>query len=365
MTFARMELEDWFDRHQFVREIELCESAVQLSHLNDLAVSLDDVALRYGHHAGSPELREVIAADYPGLTAEDVIVTNGGSEAIFGLYNGLLEPNDRIVVEHPNYPSLYEIPETIGCEVVRFPLDYDEGFMPDVERLATSLTDDTRLLCITHPHNPTGSTISEDTLRKIVELCEQRGIVLLSDETYREMGFEAALPPAASLSPSAVSLSTMSKCYGLPGIRIGWMATQNRSLIERVLCVREYVTITNTALGERIALHVLSDKHRYLSAAKDRVTANKAIMAEWIDGQDLVDWVEPTAGVVGLGRLADQVHDPDALYERLIEQYGTMTIPGKYFGVDNRFFRLGFGGEPFNIAEGLRRFDQALADCSN
>lgn len=362
MSFARMELEDWFDRHQFVREIEICESAVKFSNVGDLAIPLDDVALRYGHHAGSPELREVIAADYPGLTADDVIVTNGGSEAIFALYQGFLKSNDRIVVEHPNYPSLYEIPEAMGCEVVPFPLTYDEGFMPDMDRLADCLTDDTRLLCITHPHNPTGSTISEDTLRQIVDLCEQRGIVLLSDETYRDMDFDSPLPPAASLSKTAVSLSTMSKTYGLPGIRIGWMASQDRSLIEAVLNVREYITITNTALGEHIACHVLSDKQRHLSAARDRITTNKTIMSEWVAGQTMVDWVEPAVGVVGLGRLADQVQDPDWLYNRLIEEYGTMTIPGKYFGVDNRFFRLGFGGEAATIAEGLRRFDLALAD---
>lgn len=362
MQFARMELEDWFDRHQYAREIELCESAVKFSHLKDLDISLDDVALRYGHHAGSPELRELIAVDYPGLTADDVIVTNGGSEAIFALYHGLLNRNDRVVIEHPNYPSLYEIPETIGCEVVYFPLSYDEGFVPDMDRMAGCLTDDTRLLCITHPHNPTGSTISEDMLRQIVDLCEEREIVLLSDETYRDMDFEARLPAAASLSPTAVSLSTMSKCYGLPGIRIGWMASQDPSLIEAVLNVREYITITNTSLGEHIACHVLQDKQRYLAAARDRVAVNKAIVSKWIDGQDLVDWVEPPAGVVGLGRLAPQVQDPDWLYSRLIEEYGTMTIPGKYFGVDNRFFRLGFGGEPAAITEGLRRFDMALAD---
>ena len=125
------------------------------------------------------------------------------------------------------------------------------------------------------------------------------------------------------------------------------------------------ITITTTALGEHIALHVLNDKQRHLSAAQDRVTANKAILCDWIDRQALVDWVEPTAGVVGLGRLSAEIDDPDWLYDRLIEQYGTMTIPGKYFGVDNRFFRLGFGGEPSDISEGLRRFDQALADCSN
>ena len=268
-------------------------------------------------------------------------------------------------MEHPNYRSLYKILETIGCEVVHFPLEYDDGFVPDMARLTGCLTDDTRLLCITHPHNPTGSTITEDTLREIVELCEARGIVLLSDETYPEMDFEAALPPAASLSASAVSLSTMSKCFGLTGIRIGWIASQDRSLIEQVLNARERITITNTALGEHIALHVLNDKQRHLSAARDRVTANKAILCDWIDRQALVDWVEPTAGAVGLGRLSAEVDDPDWLYDRLIEQYGTMTIPGKYFGVDNRFFRLGFGGEPPDISEGLRRFDQALADCSN
>ena len=363
MTFQRMELEDWFDRYQFEREVDLGESAVKFLKVQDLNVDLGDVDLRYGHHSGSPKLRSIIAEDYPGLSGDNIIVTNGGSEAIFSLYNGIMSKGDRLVVEHPNYPSLYEIPQSIGCEIALLRLSYDNNFRPDLDELDSLVTHDTKILCITHPNNPTGSTISEHELLQIVDICEKKDVILLSDETYLELNFDSNLPPAASLSANAISLSTMSKCYGLPGIRIGWMATKKKEILDRILCVREYTTITNSAVGEHIAGHVLQNKADFLGRAKSRVDENKKIVCDWIERHEYVEWVKPTAGVVGLGRLKeDAVNDPQDLYDILAQKYKTMTIPGKYFGLDNRFFRLGFGANSKEIAEGLQRFDKAIAD---
>jgi aspartate/methionine/tyrosine aminotransferase len=155
----------------------------------------------------------------------------------------------------------------------------------------------------------------------------------------------------------------MSKCYGLPGIRIGWLATQDEGLLEAVLNIREQVTITNNAIGEEIALQVLKEKEKYLQKARQSILENRGIVADWMERQEDFEWVFPEAGVVSMPRLAPHVRvDPEALYRRLAEVYKTFVIPGRCFEVDNRHFRLGFGARPEEIRTGLTNLNRALND---
>jgi aspartate/methionine/tyrosine aminotransferase len=264
-------------------------------------------------------------------------------------------------VEHPNYPSLYDIPQSLGCEVSLLRLEYATGFKPGLGQLETLMRPNTRMISFTHPNNPAGSTISREELEALVAFCEERNVYLLFDETYRELDFEHALPSAATLSQMAISVSTMSKCYGLPGIRIGWLATRDRSVLDAIVTVREQVTITNNALGEVIAEHVLRDRDQHLQRARMHVEKNRATVAAWISDHRWVEWNEPEAGVVGLARLkAGFRADPEALYRMLAEEYRTFTVPGRCFGLDNRYFRLGFGATNEEIARGLENLDCAL-----
>jgi len=365
MWFKRMALEVWFDDYQYVIENDIGESAVKYLTVEDLDLNLSGVALRYGHHTGDPRLRECIARQYAGLTASQVVVTSGASEAIFALNAALLKPDDHVIVEHPNYPSLYDIPESLGCEVSLFPLEYENAFKPDLGRLEKLIRPNTRMISFTHPNNPAGSMISPQELEELVRLCEERDIYLLFDETYRDLDFVNALPPAATLSHKAISVSTMSKCYGLPGIRIGWLATQDQSILDAILTVREQVTITNNALGEVIASHVLESRDQYLDKARVHVERNRQAVAEWILGHPCFEWVMPEAGVVGLPRIKAGVDiDPEALYRLLAEKYKTFAVPGRCFGMDNRYFRLGFGATQEEILCGLENLDRSVAELT-
>ncbi len=362
MWFQRMTLEVWFDDYQYHVEYDVGESAVKFLTVDDLDIDLANVALRYGHHTGEPQLRECLAAQYPGLSKDHVVVTSGASEAIFSLNSALVKPGDHVIVEHPNYPSLYDIPRSLGCEVSFLPLDYDRAFKPDLGKLADLITPKTKLISLTHPNNPTGSMISEEDLRRVVELVEERDVYLLFDETYRELDFADALPHAATLSPKVISVSTMSKCYGLPGIRIGWLVTQDQFILDSILTIREQITITNNAVGEAIALHVLRRKDEFLERSRDHVRRNLSTVSRWIDGHKDVEWVPPEAGVVAFPRLKKHVRvDPEKLYRQLAEKYGTFVIPGRCFEVDNRHFRLGFGSTQEEIETGLENIDKALS----
>lgn len=365
MWFQRMSLEVWFDEYQYATENDIGESAVKFLTVEDLDIDLNEVALRYGHHTGALRLREQIAEQYPGLSGDQVVVTSGASEAIFALNAAVIRPGDHVIVEHPNYPSLYDIPQSLGCDVSLFRLVYENAFKPDLDRLQEMMTPATRMISFTHPNNPTGSMITEEELKALVRFCEDHDVYLLFDETYRELDFDSALPPAATLSPKAISVSTMSKCYGLPGLRIGWLATQDLSILDAVVAVREQVTITNNVLGEVIAMHALNKRSYLLRKARTHVDKNREAVADWIDDHTHIEWIVPEAGVVGLPRIRPGIDtDPEKLYRSLAEKYKTFVVPGRCFGLDNRFFRLGFGATHVEILEGLQNFDRALAEAT-
>ena len=363
MWFERMVLEEWFDEYQYKIKYDIGESAVKFLTFGQLGIDLNNLPIRYGYHNGKPELRDILADQYPGLTSNQILVTSGGSEAIFSIYAALLNPGDHVIVEHPNYPSLHDIPRSFGCSVSYLHLTYDRQFKPDLDELRSLITPKTKLVSLTHPNNPTGSMISKETLEEIIGWVESQGIYLLFDETYREMGFDATLPSAATLSTKVISISSMSKCYGLPGIRIGWLVTQDQKILDDILGIREQVTIANNAIGEAIALHVLSQKDIYLERARDHILKNRNIVAMWMEQQEDFEWVYPEAGVVSLPRLASHVNvDPEKLYRRLAEEYKTFVIPGRCFGMENIYFRLGFGSKMEEIQIGLNYLSRALND---
>jgi aspartate/methionine/tyrosine aminotransferase len=364
MWFQRMPLEDWFDTYQYEIEYDVGESAVKYLRFDELKIDLDTLPLRYGYHMGRPDLRQLVAQQYQGLDADQVMVTSGASEANFAVVAALVEPGDHVIVEHPNYPSLYEVPRSLGCAVSFFRLTPHNLFQPDVSELESLITPKTKLISLTHPNNPTGSMISEDALREAIAVAESHGIYLLFDETYRELAFGERLPEAASLSPRVISISSMSKSYGLPGIRIGWLATKSRPILDAALAIREQVSITNGAISEAIALSVLQRKDEFVQRAQRHTATNLALVRSWMESRDDLDWVPPQAGVVALPWIGtNAVTDPDAVYRRLVEHYKTFVIPGRCFELDNHFFRLGYGGTAEELQEGLRRIGRALDEA--
>ena len=361
MWFKRMSLEDWFDTYQYETEYDIGESAVKFLTFDELDMDLGKLPLRYGFHKGRPDLRGYLAQQYPGLSSENIIVTSGASEANFAIIAAVANPGDHLIVEHPNYTSMYDVPRSLGCDVTLLHLTYEKQFKPDIDELKDLIRPDTKLISLTHPNNPTGSMISEEELMEIIKIIEERDIYLLFDETYRELEFEKPLPAAASLSPKAISIASMSKCYGLPGIRIGWVATQNQFILDSVLAIREQVSITNNAISEEIAESVLKRKKEFLLKSKHHVENNREIVSNWIDRQDDFEWIYPEAGVVSLPRIKQSVNvDPEKFFRLLVEKYRTFIIPGRCFEMDNRFFRLGFGGTPEEIQTGLENINKAM-----
>ena len=363
MWFKRMPLEDWFDTYQYEVEYDVGESAVKYLTFGDLNIDLGKLPLRYGHHRGRPDLREMIAKQYISLKSDDIIVTTGASEANFCAVSALVQPGDHVIIHHPNYPSLYEVPRSLGCEVSFLSLNHDDEFQLDVDMLKGLITPRTKLISLTYPNNPTGAMISEEILQEVVAIAESQNIYLLFDETYRELAYGDPLPWAASLSPKVISISSMSKSYGLPGIRTGWLACQDGDITDAVLAIREQVTITNGAISEEIAFSVLKQKKKYLVKAKQHIRKNFKIVSDWMGKQENLEWIPPKAGVVALPRIKEgTITNPENVYRMLAQRYKTFVIPGRCFELDNNCFRLGYGGTTGELKTGLKNIRRGLKE---
>jgi aspartate/methionine/tyrosine aminotransferase len=361
-----MELEIWFDKYQYAVDYDIGESAVKTLSVKDVDIDLDTVLLRYGYHSGHPDLRAVIAQQYPGLSGDQIIVMTGASEANFVVVSALVKPGDHVIIEHPNYPSLYEVPRSLGCDVSLLRLKFENQFKPDLNELERLITPQTKLVSMTHPNNPTGSMISEKDLRRIVDLVESYDTFLLFDETYRHMGSDdKLLPPAASLSPNVVSIASMSKCYGLPGIRTGWLATSSPYILDSAVAIREQLSISNNSLSEQIALSVLRRKEEFLTGARGQIELNLELVADWMSKQSDIEWVYPEVGVVCFPRIKKDLDvNPEKLYRLLAEKYRTFVVPGRCFEMGERHFRIGYGADPEKIETGLSRLNEALKELT-
>jgi aspartate/methionine/tyrosine aminotransferase len=358
-TIDDFALERWFARFEFAVEHQLSASDVEPYTLAELLPLADAdardrwnrLSLAYTESLGLPALREAIAALYSTLTADDILVVAGAEEGIFLLTHALLEPGDEAIVVTPAYQSLQDLPAVVGARVHRIPLRFEDRWQLDPEAIAAVAGPRTRFITINFPHNPTGAHITRDVQQRIIRIAEQSGATLLSDEVYRGLESESAglLSPAADLSDAAVSLGVMSKSFALPGLRIGWIATRNRDILQRVARLKDYTTICSSAPSEILALIALRAADRVLARSRAIVGANRqAATAFFATHSDVVEWVPSVAGSTAFPRLKKE--DAQVVAARLREKTSTLMVPGRIFQADASHFRLGLGRRDLPVA---------------
>ena len=364
MNYARMVIEKeapeeyGYDRIRY----NLSESSIADQKLSDIGLQLPDLTLFYGEHRGERPLRDLIAAQDAGISPDHVLVTAGAAGALFIIATSLLSPGDHLVVVRPNYATNIETPRAIGCEIGFIDLSFDEGFAIDLAKVEASLRPNTRIISVTCPHNPTGTMMSRADLDALIALAENHGCYLLVDETYRDLSYGRKLPAAASLSRRAISVSSLSKAFGIPGIRIGWLVTQDAALYEKFLSAKEQIGICGSVIDEAIARTMLERRDDFLKTLIPEMAARRDIVQAWIDAEPLVDWVRPEGGVVGFPRLdVGSDFDLDRFYNTLLEQHGTYVGPGHWFEMPKSFFRVGFGWPTAaQLSGGLEAISAAL-----
>lgn len=346
MRYARMpiEVESPEEYGYGLIRYNLSESSVADQSLSSLGLTVPDLTLLYGAHRGSETLRRLIAEGGEGLSPDDVLVTTGAAGALFIIATALLGRDDHLVVIRPNYATNLETPRAIGCAVSFVDLDFDKGFQLDLGAIEGAITPRTKLVSVTCPHNPTGTMMSEKELRALVELTRRHGCLLLVDETYRDLSFDGPLPLAASFGEHVIGVSSLSKAYGVPGIRLGWIVCRDPKLQEVFLAAKEQISICGSVVDEWIGEQILSRRASILEPTLAEMRRRRTLVADWIAGEELLDWVAPSGGVVCFPRMRDaSAGATDAFYRRLLSDHGGYVGPGHWFERPDTFFRLGYG----------------------
>jgi aspartate/methionine/tyrosine aminotransferase len=346
----------------------LAESSFSDTRLADYGIEADvgELLLPYADHLGSERLRALITAE-TSLRADDVLVTPGAAAALFIVASALLERGAHALICAPNYVTNLETPRAIGADVEKLELRFDTGWRLDAETVADRLRPDTRLISVTYPHNPTGSMITLSELRALVDIVESHpSAFLLVDETYRDLAYGDSLPMAATISPRVLGVSSMSKTYGLPGLRMGWVTCRDRGLMETFLAAKEQMFISGAVLDEELAARVLERRSAILPLVHEKVQEHLSDVRGWIDASERFEWVEPQAGVVCFPRLRfDMDVDVDHFYRYLFDELGTYVGAGHWFDQDRRFFRVGFAWPTkVELERGLETLEVAAAEAA-
>ncbi len=321
--------------------------------------------LGYTESAGAPSLRVEIAATYDACEPADVLCFAGAEEGLYAAMHALLTPDSHAIVVTPNYQSAESVPCSL-CAVDGVPLDPNDRWSLDIDHIKKLVRPNTKLISINFPHNPTGAILSLDRFDALINLCRKYGIYLFSDEVYRPLGELGTvhLPQAADVYERGVSLGVMSKAYGLPGLRVGWIACRERALLQRMERIKHYLSICNAAPSEQLALIALQNRGRILARNCALVTENlkhlRAFFARW---PSHVEWSPPDGGCVAYPRYLGR-EGVEVFCHNILQQHGVLLLPASVYRstltqTPADRFRIGFGRR--NVEAGLAEMDAFFA----
>lgn len=367
-------LEKYFSKWEFAAKYHMTASDIEsmsLSELLSLASPEDRNAfeklwLGYTETYGHPELRVEIAKTYDTAIPSNILCFAGAEEGVYIAMRVLLKKEDHAIVAVPNYQAAETIPLDI-CEVSGVPLDEEDNWSLDIDKVKHEIRPNTKLISINFPNNPTGAVLDIDRFQALVSLCREKGIYLFSDEVYRLVEREPSirLPQVADVYEKGLSLNVMSKAYGFSGLRIGWIMTKDTELLQQMERYKHYLSICNAAPSERLAIIALRSKDRILKRNKSLINHNVKMLGIFFNEfPELFEWQRPDGGCVGFPRYKGP-GDANQFCENLVTKTGILLLPPKIYHSEliktpQDRFRIGFGRK--NIEEGLNVFRQYLLD---
>lgn len=359
MNLPAFALERFFAAYEFTTPHILCASDCEPLALREVLAEAEpelqrlwqELSLGYTESAGHPLLRTRVAELYAGLDAEQVLIL-APEEGIYIAMQVLLAPGDHAICTFPGYQSLYAVAEARGCTVSRWePRIKDGRWSFALDDLLALLRDDTRLLIVNLPHNPTGALLPGEEWERLLALCAERGLWLFSDEMYRGLERETArrLPSACERYERAITLSGLSKSLSAPGLRLGWLATRDADLLARCAAFKDYTTICNSAPSEVLALMILRQRDQIIAANRALIAANAAQLCDLFTTRaDHLQWLAPEAGSVAFPRYVGAA-SADAFCRAVREEAGVLLAPGSLWGYPAHF-RVGLGRRNADVA---------------
>ncbi len=369
MEFPMARLEEWMRRAYFEADFDIGSSGVENYRLRELRElvglsldQLDDVVFHDSNTLGDFALRQAIAHRYAGGKTERVMATHGSTEANYLLHLALVNPGEEVIALASAYQQLWSLAQGLGASVRFWRLRPENRFHPDLDDLRKLISPRTRIIIVNFPHNPTGAGLSREEQHELVAAAERCGAWLIWDAAFAELVYTAPpLPNPATWYPRAVSMGTLSKAFGLPGMRVGWCIAPPE-IINRLTSLRDYVSLHLSPLVELIARSVLKHADQILANRLSAARANLAHCERWASAQrEFVEWIAPQGGVTAFPRLLHV--DSDEVCRRLIAHHRVLTVPGSCFGCPEHI-RLGFGGARGELEVGLDRLAKVFHEST-
>lgn len=371
-TLPDFRLETHFSKWEFKARYHMTASdaeSMSLQELLDFATpeeraEFDNMWLGYTETFGAPDVRDAIASTYTNCSSESILCFAGASEGIFAANSTILDKTSHAIVVTPNYQSHESLPLSI-CSATGVPLDPNDNWSLDIDRVAAAIKPNTRLITINFPHNPTGAILPRDRYDALIQLCRKHGIYILHDEIFNGLGETGTehLPFIADEYERGLSLNVMSKAYGLPGLRVGWIACKDETIISKMERLKHYLSICNSAPSERLTKIALTYRKQLLARTCAIVDEN---LPKWdaffSRHEELFDWHRPDGSCMAFPRY-NGAEGIETFTRKLVEESGVLLLPGSIYqselsNTPENHFRLGFGRR--NLEEGLAALEQHI-----
>ena len=365
MKIENFKLESFFNRYEFQAPHLLCCSDCESMTVDEL-LSFEPGAkegflgsrLGYSESGGDPELIAEIAKLYSCVDERGVLEFVGAEEAIFGFMNCALGKGDHMITMFPAYQSTYEVCRSIGCEITNWNLVQTEnGWAIDTDDLAKLIRPNTKAIAVCSPNNPTGYRLSQEQNKAIAEIAGRHGLMVFSDEVYRGLSDDEP-EPFADIYDNAFSLNVLSKAYGLAGLRLGWLASQNHELLRRMLNFKYYTSICSPVLSQKLAAIAVRRRDKIIGRNKEIINENLRYSDRFFEKhEEVFQYNRPMAGPIAFHRLKLPCPVED-FCERLVADKGVLLAPGSLFDMEGNYFRMGYGRRDYKT--GLDQLDGFL-----
>jgi aspartate/methionine/tyrosine aminotransferase len=372
---APFRLERWFAEFEFVPGMRNLAASGPFPVTTQELLELEgpqtterylDLDLDYIENPGSESLRQSVASLYTTMKTADVRIMSGASEVLFLLIWSMVEPGQNIVIEEPCYDNVPGVAQSLGIEVRRLPLRQEDVWKPHLDRLAQLIDEKTCLVYLVHPHNPTGSHLDKEEMLAIAAMTERVGAILVNDEVFRLIALDGEpMPSVVDLVEHAVAIGDMTKPWGLGGLRVGWIASRQHQLLDKLSAARDYSTMCCSAPGAFLAELTLRHSKEILAPRFAAARTNLDKLAEMINySQGSLSWRRPEAGYTAFVKLPARVSST-AFCRRLALEKQFLLLPGEVFGsAYEQFIRIGFGCSTQRFAEGLAALSNELQALS-
>lgn len=363
MKIAGFGVEEWLNKWEKSATYDISQSTIASMTMNealsldgkdgeDFYKILDQQKMNYGWIEGSPDFKQEVSKLYQDISPDNILQTNGATGANHLALYALIEPGDHIISEYPSYQQLYDIPKSLGAHVDYWHIHEDQNWYPDIDELKSLMRPDTKMICLNNANNPTGTLLDETFLKQVVELAKQSGAYVLVDEVYLPLVHSEEFVSIVDLYDKGIATNSLSKTYSMPGIRLGWTAS-NAAVADLFRKYRDYTMICCGVFNDAMAVYILKHRDQVLDRNRKLVLNNLKIYKDWIASEPRASVVMPQAVSTSFPKL-DIPEDIETFCIRLLKEQGVLLVPGTRFDMPGHV-RLGYCADESTLREGLKR----------